>query len=596
MANKKITVNSQKAAEICREILEKRDKYESRMAPRLAKWVEGSALYNGKSWTSGENRKPSICTSELYKAVRAMRNMVHRMLLGQKPWFELSSLDIISYEEPDKLIKAEHYCAQNAELARFDNGLATFLDHLFLYGTAVAKCVYEPVKNSFLGKKQYVTKFKPVSLINVAFGLDSSDVDDSSWVTVTDFKSKTELAKLIVYDEKEQIYDHKGIRAAQAVEECRPKVNTWTQQRLAVQGYTDDYKGALEWIVYHGPLDCYGKADEEFCVEIINGEFIIRMEQYDGLKPILIATTGNIDDPMGNGIIDMHLPLLREIDDLSNALANMVYLAGASMFAKQKSLGEEDSEFMIRQFGLLNLESPMLNPIGPDANNITALAQLLQAKIQQFRQASGATDQLQAIVTGEQTTATAVSLSMNEAVRNLSIFSQLTAHILKGYIKLVLQNAQKYNTEPQIVNIGGMPMTVLPSDLLIDTNVTIKTTTDQDFRPTKLVRLREGIQLMSMFPPNAIPGKKMNPGPALMEYLKTLDVPRWQESVQDITEQDMLMSAMAQQMGMGGQAQPAEITESPEPSGTVTTPVGPVLSAPGDAQTTNKAIRQSTAS
>jgi hypothetical protein len=96
---------------------------------------------------------------------------------------------------------------------------------------------------------------------------------------------------------------------------------------------------------------------------------------------------------------------------------------------------------------------------------------------------------------------------------------------------------------------------------------------------------------MAMFPPNAIPGKKLNPGPSIEEYLKILDVPNYKDTVQDITEEDMLMSAMASQMGMGGQPGSVPAMEQGEvEKETIPTPVGETLAAPGDNTNVSKAI------
>jgi hypothetical protein len=97
---------------------------------------------------------------------------------------------------------------------------------------------------------------------------------------------------------------------------------------------------------------------------------------------------------------------------------------------------------------------------------------------------------------------------------------------------------------------------------------------------------------MAMFPPNAIPGKKLNPGPSIEEYLKLLDVPNYKDTVQDITEEDMLMSAMASQMGMGGQSGgvPAMEQGAEAEKETISTPVGETLAAPGDNTNITKAI------
>jgi hypothetical protein len=435
-----------------------------------------------------------------------------------------------------------------------------------------------------------------VSLINCAFALDSYELDECGWVCLSDIQSKKELNKLLAHDPDGKVYSKKNIESV-LNQEYSPKVNTWVAQRMAWQGYVDnEFKGGMERRHYYGPLECLNDK-AEYCVEICNRESIIRMEEYDGIRPVRIATINTIDvEPLGNGMYDMFRPLLSKIDDAESALLNMITLAGANMYAKQKSLSDEDTEFAIRQFGVMSLENPNLNPISPDPNNLSAIAGYTADQIQKFRQASGATDTLQAIVPADQATATSVSLAMNESVRNLSVTAQTIAPTLvQDHIRVVLQNEQMYNTEPFVLNIGGAPITVVPADLLLDVNVRIKTVTDQDFRPARLQRIREGIQLMGMFGPNAIPGKKVNPGPAILEYLKILDIPNYQDTIQDISEEDLLNMRLAADMGMpapeggavGGGPMPA-----PSKS-TITTPVGEVLAAPGDNTETTAAVRNS---
>ena len=623
MSNQTYVPDDKKEYQICSEINEKVNTYESRMTNRLARWVEYAELYCGKTATSHENSKLSPNSAELFKAIRAMRNMLMRMLLGSKPCFSLDCMDIIGYDDPSKLLKAEHYVSNQLDLSRFDKAMARALDQLLLYGTVVCHEQYEPLRASFLGRKHFVTTFRPISLINCAFGLDSYDIEESGWVALSDIQSLSELNKLVKHDPDGKIYNHKEINEVRNGEEYSPKVNTWVTQRLAWQGYINQsFKGGMERVTYYGPLDSMGD-NEEYCVEMINRKHIIRMESYEGVRPVRVATINTIDvEPLGNGLGDMFRPLLGEIDDTKSALLNQIILAGANMFSKQKSLTDEDAEFAIRQFGIMSLENPNMTAIGPNANNMNAVAGFLADRVQAFRQASGATDTLQALVTGDQATATATSLAMNEAVRNLSVQAQLISPILiQDHVKVILQNAQKYITEPFVLHINGAPIQIVPTDLMIDVNVAVKTTTDQDFRPAKLQRLREGIQLAAMFGPNAIPGKKVNPGPAITEYFKTLDVPHWNETIQDITEEDLLSMRMqaemqnvqqGQEQGQGQGQEQAQTGEEkvanekpgrretrmlnrnmnmPMASGTLKTPVGEVMTAPGDENASTQAIR-----
>lgn len=594
MANEQIKLSEKQSYKVSEEIQEKVKAYESRMAYRLARWVEAAEMYSGKTATSRENSRLSPNSAELLKSIRAASNMIVRMLLGQKPCFELEAMDVIGHYEPEKLLKSEYYVQNQMDLARFPKAMVRAISQLLLYGTVAIHEQYEPLRASFLGRKNYVTTFRPLSLINCAFSLDAYDIEESSWVALSDIQSLSELNKMLVHDPDGKIYDLAEIRKAQDYRDYVPKINTWVQQRLAWQGYTgSNFSGAMERCTYYGPLDCMNDNSAEYCVEVVNRKCIIRAESYEGIRPVRIAAIDTLDvEPLGNGMYDKFSPMLRELDDTKSSLLNMVILAGANMFAKQKSLSDEDTEFVIRQFGIMNLESPDLRNIAPDGRNLSAVAGYLANGIQNYRQAAGTPDTLQAIVEGEQTTATAVSLAMNEAVRNWSVQAEILSPVLiADHVKVILQNAQKYNTEPFVLNVNGAPVTIVPSDLMIDVNIRVKTTTDQDFRPAKLQRLREGIMMMASVPPP--PGKKYNPGPAMEEYFKTLQVPKWNESIQDVTDEDLLSMRMQAEMG----AQPPQggpMGESaPVDEGRLDTPVGEVLAVPGDQQSTKQAIRQS---
>ena len=626
--NKTITPDSIKSQQITYEINEKITNYESRMSKRLIRWVETAELYAGKTSITRENSKLSPNSSELYKAVRAISNMQYRMLTGQKPWYELECMDIMGYDDPNskrppdyKLLKTEHYIGNQLELSRFNKGLYRALVQLNLYGSVAIHEQYEPLRASFLGRKRFITSYRPVSLINCAFELSSYDIEESGWVAISDIQAKTTLNKIKSHDPDGKLYNLTEVDKVLNSPDFAPKVNMWVTQRMVWSGYIDaQFKGGIERRTYYGPLECMND-HEEYCIEIINREHIIRMEAFEGIRPVRVATVNTLDvEPHGNGLGDQFRPLLSKIDESESSLLNMITLAGASMFAKQKSLEDEDMEFNVRTLGILNLNNPELHAISPDPNNIKAVAEYNGMKVQNFRQGSGATDTLQALVSGESATATEVSLSMNEAVRALSVASEIVAPILcADHIKVILQNAQKYNTEPFVLHINGIPATILPSDLLIDVDVRVKTMTDQDFRPAKLARLREGIQLMMSGGPNAIPGKKINPGPAILEYLKTLDVPDFRESIQDLTPDDLMQINMMAQMQNpqagapqggpeAGGAQEQRVNGerpgkheqrvlnrnmgTPMNTDILHTPVGGVLSAQGDQQNSTMAIRR----
>jgi hypothetical protein len=119
-------------------------------------------------------------------------------------------------------------------------------------------------------------------------------------------------------------------------------------------------------------------------------------------------------------------------------------------------------------------------------------------------------------------------------------------------------------------------------------------------------------------PPNAIPGKKVNAGYVLQEYLKELGVPNWDKSIETINETDLMNMALLNQVQNpppneqgdagniskkeAGTPRPLNLREQRRvnrqsnyvPDTTIKTPVGEVLSAPGDEATKSSVIKKST--
>jgi hypothetical protein len=638
----KTTLNTVQRKHVLDEVFGKIKAYEDKMSYRLARWTEIAELHQGKTYTTQNDIKISPNSAELYKAVRAMTRMQYRMLTGQRPFFSLDAADVIGHADPYKLLKSEHYISDQLECSHYNRGLEKALTHLNLYGTTCVHSTYEPMKVNFFGRSKYVTTFRPVSLINCAFAIDGYDLESCGWVALSDIQAPIYIHKIKRADPKGEVYDMAELEKALNDNEYHPEVNMWVRQRMAWSGYIEqDFRDGREHTTYYGPLDCLYDGIE-YCVEIINRKYIIRCEVYPGIRPVRIATINTLDiEPLGNGLGDQFRPLLQQLDDARSKLLNLITVAGANMWAKQKSLTDEDMQFAIRNNGILELESPeTLQPIGPHPSTIQTIDGFIHEQVQDFRQASGATDTLQALVNGQSATATEVSLAMNEAVRNLSVGSELAAEVLvKEHIQLVLQNGQRYQTQPFTLTINKTPIQCMPSDLLIDTNVHVKTATDQDFRPGKITNLMNTLQLLNMIPPNALKGYQINTMPVILELLKQQDVPDFKHVISPITEEDLVRSNVIQQMtsgqnpqqppqdGQGGlPVSPANLPVPPSsgqvrmnnmapgrregramnrmasqlPMGAITTdtlrtPVGQVLQAPGDNNLSTQTIRSSSA-
>ena len=67
---------------------------------------------------------------------------------------------------------------------------------------------------------------------------------------------------------------------------------------------------------------------------------------------------------------------------------------------------------------------------------------------------------------------------------------------------------------------------------------------DQNFRPGKVAKLMEALNLMVNTPPQALNGVKLDITPIILEVLKLIDVPDWDKTVQPITDQDLIRANM----------------------------------------------------
>ena len=165
--------------------------------------------------------------------------------------------------------------------------------------------------------------------------------------------------------------------------------------------------------------------------------------------------------------------------------------------------------------------------------------------------------------------------------------------------------------------VAGKAMVITPNDMLIDTNVSVKTMTDQDFRPARVRNLMTTLQLINTIPPQAMQGVKINIVPTLVELLRLLDIPNYEQSVQVLTPNDLLRQQMMAQMQAAQMAGPQSVgnnaenrldqekpgrmeqrglnkgvvTDTNAQTDTISTPAGQVLSAPGDQAETLAATR-----
>ena len=116
----------------------------------------------------------------------------------------------------------------------------------------------------------------------------------------------------------------------------------------------------------------------------------------------------------------------------------------------------------------------------------------------EFRATTGASDNLQAIVT--EATATESSIAQTEAVRRLSVIAEIVSEpLLREHITKMHENNMTFLDQPFSIAVTGRPdgIRIYPNDLAIDVDVQTKIVTDKDFRPQRNKDLLQFLQVVT---------------------------------------------------------------------------------------------------
>jgi len=587
-------MNNDKKQQIAAEIVSKQTQYESVNAYRMANWNKIAEVFlckdehksDGKNWSN-----PAI--GELFRSTRALTNMTYRMLTAQRPFYMLQPNDIAGVQRPIDLVYLQSLIDQNMEYAKYRPNLKKAVMLTYLYGTGFVESQYVTKTVNFVGRKASFTTFNPRPLLNTAFSRSTYDIEEAPWYSFADVVNKQGIISTILGNtDKEDGYIQSAVNDVKE-DKDKPEVNEWVNQRLIAAGYDKSLEASndvAEVITYYGTLDTLGDG-LTYCVQVVNRKHIIRIYEHKGIVPVRAAKLVDFElDAMGYGIGDMFLNLHDSITDMRQFGMNLAAFAGANMYVKQKDVAVEDSAYTVEQNKVIATENPAdFRPLTANPLALRMVQEMEERLRSEYRSNTGATDTLQAIP-AEDSTATEVSLMMNESVRNVSVNAEMMAGpYVKMYVQNIVENVQKYVRKPTVVPVGGVPVIVNPNSFLVDVNVSVKTMTDQDFRPKRLRNLQESLKVLTLLPQDKY---VIDPTPILNEMMRLQEVPGFSTIIRPKTKDEIMdeqaMAMAAQQVAQQEQAKLTNrqvLTETEQgPVETLSTPVGEVLQAPGSMQ------------
>lgn len=582
MAKKEKEVSESKSRAIVLEIRDKVEDYENNMSSFMSRVGEWGDLFQVRQ-PQRRNKKtfsnPRL--TEFFRAVNTLGTMMYRMQTAQDPFFDLVPMSLIRY--PGQLMRIQGAIETQLDESEFKRNLLKADMGVAAFGTQIVEETYEIKGVSPFGRRVPVTTFKPRSLLQVAFERGTTDISFADWLSTADLASDSALLKLAEdSDELGQQWQKSVIEDA-VKDKSADGISQFILQRLSRQNFINTQGQVLrkELLVYYGKLDCMNDNVEYVCA-LVNRKYLVKFHpnrNQHGKRDFRVGYWVEDPltlDPLGMGIGAIAGNLHKSMDANRQRAQDGIAMAAYNMWGRLREAGIADDDLKIRPLQTIPMDvKGGLFPLLTDLNGPTAALKLEDILRNEFMAASGATPTLQAQLTDA--TASEVSLAQNEAVRNISVKAEIIAEqFMREHLRVVHYNNVQFVDKPFNINKSGFAGLVYPKDLEADVDFRVKITTDKDYKPQRLEKLIQLVQILTST-------KSMHPDqfqlsivPLVKEIARGLGVSP-DEVIQPMDPQmmQMMMSARG-----GSPGTPIPDAGSAPALGTVSTPVGQVLGSP----------------
>lgn len=581
------------------EIANKIKRWESRMQNALSRFNEYDNFFRQIREPIKDTREgfSDTVTGETTRATRTLATMMFRMMTSADPNFYFLPLnDQISAEQIEDAEALQQMQAMWLQKRRY---LLKACYSMALFGTVPFE---EPwVQYQVGGRTRWEgTGFYPRSLTQVAFDDSVPEVEMSDWHAIIDYVSPTRLRQLA--RSAPDTWDMDQVEAVIAQSGDKRKIPEAVRKRRAAAGY-DDLGGSpiLQLVTYYGSLeDNETPGGKDWVIGTVNDTHMVRaheLEQQSGIRPVRFAHYVEHElEPYGYGIGHFGSNLQKDMNANRRRLVNIVTFALYHMWKANRLAGVRPNQLRIRPYGLVELDQmDGLEPLRPDLNAFNAGKVLEDMLKEEFRANTGATANLQAIVT--EATASESSIAQNEAVRNISVQTEIAAEqLIRWHLIVSHENNLQFLDQPLWLNVTGRqkPNMLYPGDLAREIEPYVRITTDKDFRPERTRRMIEALQTISSVRSQLPPEASVTIMPLVQEIMHSLNV-KFTSIVKEKTAIEKMADQVAQAQQLAGQAQDAGgdmaaaagngVGGSPEASAgggasVIQTPSGPVLGSP----------------
>lgn len=483
------------------EIKEKVNFWHSRMESQLKKfngWADFWRLMKPpRAGDLSGFANPQV--TETTRATEAIATFFYRALTSAQPNFSFTSFNPNVTQE--SLWTSETTVAWQMTASNYRRKLMKACRSVALMGTVA-------VEEPWVVNMPYWegTDFVPRSLLQVAFDPLVFDISMSSWHAVIDYVTEEQLRDL--YRKMPEVWDKAAIESAITSSANAKSISPEVNSRLASAGY-QTYSGSsaavshiYELVTYYGCV----KADDtysEWTVGTVNGLATIRAHKSPYKRRNFVFGHCNEFEmePYGYGVGRFAENQQPEMNSNRGRMHDTVTFSLFNMWLANRAANIKSSQLKAKPWGMVEVDGDIeasLKAIRPQLEGINYGLQIEQLLKTEFRSTTGASDNLQAIVT--QASATESSIAQTEAVRRLSVMAEIFSEpVLREHVAKMHENNMTFLDQPFSIAVSGnpKPLRVYPSDLAPDIEVQTKVVTDKDFRPQRNKDLLQFLQVVT---------------------------------------------------------------------------------------------------
>ena len=599
-------------AAIVSEVMEKVGLHENEFTKVFGEMNEAADSYRMLTKSNRRDNTSSLFNSksgETNRAANTLGSLWYRMMTAADDYVEAISegYDWMGREyTEEQLFGVEALQIKQSEETHYKENLFVSAKSCGLFGSAMAELNWAQFPAGIGEKAFEATEFNPRSMLLSGFDPFCTDIRKSDWVHFFDFPTKYQLRQWSANDT--EYWDKARIEKACAEESSSDGSHSDAYNRIIQRkqraGYSVSKSHVKELVTYRGKLDpenalllrlrreTGGQTDIRFIdwkVRILNGKEIVAITPCfggDWRHEVKVANFNKFElEPIGYGIGKTGRKHQAELDYQQTLLNNLATISSYMMFVINRMAQIKQNQLIFKPFGVIETdEMGGIDTLKVDVQTIGQVLQLMGVTKEDFRTTTGATANLQALVT--KATATEASLTQTEAIRGGSVAAELIAeNFVREYFKTAHLYNLAYLDNPVWVSVTGTkkPLFTQFSRFNLPRNVgfKVKVTTDKEFRPERVDKLIQLLQLVTSIrnvTPNGI-----NVLPFFEEVSRGLGInPRRLKQPYPVADQMIDMARRAQASGKLGNEQSGEMSDEMSGSGahTTSTPMGPVPTSP----------------